>query len=243
MKKTIGILFAVLLLATSVNLKAKSYTENNFVKVANDERTVDEFNGIAATGPITVVVTIGDKQGCRLEGDAEAIATIITEVKGNILIIRPQTSVMSWSKKYEDKKVTIYVSATELASLTMSGSGSMVVNGKVTTGSLTANLSGSGSLKLNADVDDLSCVMSGSGSVNIAGTATTANILLSSSGAFKGNNLTSENVTAKISGSGTITIKANKSLGALISGSGHVNYSGNATVEQTVIGSGRVRKI
>lgn len=243
MKKLFSILFAALTLTTSMNAIAKDQIKITSSKYNDDDRPVSNFNGIAAAGPINVVVTLGHKESCRLEGDAEAIASIITEVKGNILIIRPKNSVTSWSKKYEGKQITAYVSAEELASLTMSGSGNMVVNGKISTGDLTTTLSGSGSIKATADVDNYSGVISGSGSLKITGSTDRAKIVISSSGSFEGKSFSASTASTTISGSGTINIKADQSIKAVISGSGSVNYSGNATVDKTVIGSGKVRKI
>ena len=244
MKKLFTILFAAFSLTTVISAVAKDQINIVSSKHSNDDREVKDFNGIAAAGPINVVVTLGSKESCRLEGDAEAIASIITEVKGNVLIIRPKNSITSWSRKYDGKQITAYVSAQELASLTMSGSGNMTVNGKISTGDLTTTLSGSGSIKANADVDNYHGVISGSGSLNITGSTDKAKIVISSSGSFEGKGFTSNTLSTTISCSGTVNIKADRSIKALISGSGNVNYSGNATVDKsTIIGSGRVRKI
>lgn len=243
MKKIFSSILVSFIIMSSIQARTRNF--NNIIShfAQSDERNVENFNGIAATGPINVVVTIGNNESCKLEGDAEALKTIITEVKGNVLIIRPQTSIMSWAKKYEDKKITAYVTVSSLASLTMSGSGNMIVNGKITTGNLTTTLSGSGSMKLVVDVDEYTSVISGSGKLNISGNADNANIVLSSSGIFEGKNLSVNNLSAKMSGSGVINIKANESIKALISGSARINYSGNASVEQNVLGSGGVKRI
>ncbi|MDQ1141380.1 head GIN domain-containing protein [Pedobacter agri] len=243
MKKLFTLLFTASTLLTSINAMANDQINITSSKHSDNDRDVRNFNGIASAGPINVVVTLGSKESCRLEGDAEAIASIITEVKGNVLIIRPQNSVTSWSRKYEGKKITAYVSARELASLTMSGSGNMVVNGKISMTDLTTTVSGSGSIKATADVDHYNGVISGSGSINITGSADRAKVVISSSGAFEGKGLAVNDLTTTISGSGTVNIKADQSIRAVISGSGSVNYSGNATVDKTIIGSGRVRKI
>ena len=242
MKKIFGLLIAAITLSASINVSAKEININ-LSPTNDDERDVHNFNGIASAGPINVVVTLGSKEGCHLEGDAEAISTIITEVKGNVLIIRPQNSITSWSRKYDGKKITAYVSARELASLTMSGSGSMVVNGKISMTDLTTTLSGSGSIKASADVDHYNGVISGSGSLNITGNADRAKVVISSSGSFEGKSFAVSKLTTTISGSGTVHIKADDSIKAMISGSGSVSYSGDASVDKTIIGSGRVRKI
>src|SRR3954468_11899282 len=65
-------------------------------KFKKEDRDVKNFSGVAAGGPITVIITLGTTEGIRFEGDADAIATLITEVKGNTLFIRPQNSWTSW---------------------------------------------------------------------------------------------------------------------------------------------------
>ncbi|WP_316798689.1 head GIN domain-containing protein [Pedobacter frigidisoli] len=243
MKKIFSTLLVALTLTATIDAIAKDQINISSSKRFEDERAVKSFNGVAAAGPINVVLTIGNTESCRLEGDEEALETIVTEVKGNILIIRPQTSITSWSRKYDGKKITAYVTAKSISSLAVSGSGSMVVNGKVDAQSLATTISGSGSIKATADVDNLSAVISGSGSINLSGTAEHAKIVMSSSGAFAGKSFSVSTLSATISGSGQVNIKADESIKAVISGSGSINYSGNATVEKTVIGSGGVRKV
>lgn len=242
MKKILSILFAALLITLNLNASAKPVITSS-VKFSDDDRDVRNFSGVAAGGPINVVITLGSTENCRFEGDADAISTLITEVKGNVLIIRPQNSWTSWEHKYENKKITAYITAKTINSLTMSGSGNMLVKGNINTRTFSAVVSGSGTITANAKADDLSAVISGSGKLNINGSADDAKVVISGSGNFSGSNFSVENLSSTLSGSGTINIKADNSIKAVISGSGNINYSGNATVEKTVIGSGRIRKI
>lgn len=207
------------------------------------EREVKNFNGVAAGGPINVVVTLGSTEGLRFEGDSDAIATLVTEVKGSILIIRPQNSWTSWERKYQNKKITAYVSAKTIKSLTMSGNGAMSVTGKIKASELTTTLSGSGSISASADVDNYTGVISGSGNLNISGTADNASIVVSGSGSFTKKGFSVGSLSSVVSGSGTVNVNAEDNIEAVISGSGSINYSGNAKVEKRVTGSGKVRKI
>jgi hypothetical protein len=243
MKKVFAILLASLTLTSSINVIAKDKISISNSRSKSDDREVKNFNGVAGAGPINIIVTLGNTESCRLEGDAEAIASIVTEVKGNVLVIRPQTSITSWSRKYEGKKITAYVTAKELASLTVSGEGTLTVNGKISTGSLTTTISGSGSIKATADVDNYSGVISGSGAINITGGADHAKVVISSSGTFSGKSFSTKTLNSTISGSGTVNIAVSESIRAVISGSGNINYSGNPSIDKTVIGSGGVRKV
>jgi hypothetical protein len=209
-----------------------------------EERTTGSFKGVAAGGSLHVKVTLGNKESVRLEGDADAIADLVTEVKDGILTIRPSTKKWNdWSRKHSNARVTAYVSAKTLTSLTMSGSGSMEVQQTINTSELVTTVSGSGSIKATANLNSLVGVISGSGSLSMNGKADESNLTLSGSGNFSGKGFSVNDLSAQISGSASVYINAEKNINAVISGSGNISYTGNAQVKKTVIGSGSVRKI
>ena len=85
-------------------------------------------------------------------------------------------------------------------------------------------------------------VISGSGEIYSKGNATNARITISGSGDFNGSGLRTSNTSAKVSGSGDISIIADQQLEALSSGSGDIRYSGNAVVNSKKSGSGNISK-
>lgn len=243
MKKLLSILFATALFAPTINAVAGTIDSTSSSAFFQDQRDVKNFNGVVAGGPIEVIVTIGTTEGLKFEGDADAIATLTSEVKGGILIIKPKTSWTSWAHKYENKKIIAYVSAKDITSLTMSGNGSIKVKGTVMAEELTTTLSGSGSIVAKIDADKLTSVISGSGTLDLTGKADKANVTLSGSGKFNAKTIELNDLDTRISGSGSVNVKVEGNIKALISGSGHVYYSGNPGIEQRVIGSGGVSKI
>ena len=210
---------------------------------AQDRPQVKNFSGIVAGGPIDVVVTLGNSESCKFVGDSEAIATLLAQVEGSMLVIRPQMSWKSWERKYSGKKITAYVNAKKLSSFTMSGSGSMEVKGAVKTSDLSVVLSGSGNLSLSSNSKTLSAVISGSGKLNINGEANNASVTLSGSAVFAGKDFSVSDLTTQMSGSGNVHIAVSENINAVISGSASVYYSGNPEVKQTILGSGKVKKI
>jgi hypothetical protein len=237
-------LFSLLLVAstfTQINSSSAISPINiNTSKSNFDEREVKDFNGIIAGGPIQVIVKFGAKESLRFEGDKEAISTLVTEVKGDKLVIRPKTSWVSWARKYENKKIVAYVTAKQLSSLTMSGDGSITVSGTITAAEFATTLSGSGTIKANVEADKITAVVSGSGTANITGKAETASVTLSGPGSFGSKALAVDLLSARISGKGSINVKTDGKIKAVISGSGHVYYTGNPEIEKTVLGSGGV---
>ncbi|TCC96138.1 head GIN domain-containing protein [Pedobacter hiemivivus] len=242
MKSLLTILLASFLFSQVNNIQAAPLSAINKTTQTSDEREVKNFNGIVAGGPIEVIVKFGDKESLRFEGDKEAIATLVGEVKSNILIIRPQTSWTSWARKYENKKIIAYVTAKQISSLTMSGNGNLTVNGTITATDFAATLSGSGTIKANVQADKITGVVSGSGTANISGKAATASVTLSGPGSFGNKALSVNELSARMSGKGTINVTANTKINAFISGSGHIYYSGDAEVKETILGSGGVSK-
>lgn len=242
--KTMKSLFAILLFTTAsfsnIHYTKASRPVNITTSFSSDEREVKSFNGIIAGGPIEVIVKFGNKESLRFEGDKEAISTLVSEVKGDKLVIRPQTSWVSWAKKYENKKIVAYVTAKQLSSLTMSGDGNITVSGTITAQEFATTLSGSGSIKAVVNADKVTGVVSGSGTANISGKATTASVTLSGPGSFGSKALVVDQLSARMSGKGSINITTNGKIKALISGSGHIYYSGNPEIEKTVLGSGDV---
>jgi hypothetical protein len=244
MKTLSKLLFLALVFTVSAGAKAGTShsTAPKTGPMEQEDRQVGSFRGVTVSGYVQAFITMGNEEKVRLEGDQEAIAQMITEVKDGILIIRPKTKWKDWDRKSKTKKITAYITAKRLTSLTMSGSGSIEVQNPVKSTELSTILSGSGSIKVPAHVNSLTALISGSGDVVISGTANDAKITVNGSGNFKGNAFTVEEASTKISGSGSIYVKANKKIDAVTSGSGTVYYSGNPTVEKRVVGSGGVRK-
>lgn len=239
MKKLLSLLFAAPMLLCIFIISADAKTiPAHISKPLSDERAVKDFSSIVAGGPIHVVIKMGSTESLRFEGDAEAIGTLVAEVKGSTLMIRPKTSWISWAKKYEGKKITAYVNAKQISALTMSGDGSIVVSGVIKAGSFTLTLSGSGSIQASINADEIESIVSGSGSALIDGRAAQASVTVSGAGTFGSKSLTVEELSARISGKGNINITCNRKIKAFISGSGHIYYTGDPEIQKTVIGTG-----
>lgn len=239
--KKLNILLLLAILTFSFNSSITYATSKT--ATFQDERTIGSFKGIATGGPLTVKVTIGNKESIRFEGNKDAIADLITEVNDNILVIKPKTKWNDWSRRYNRPEVIVYITAKRLTSLTLSGSGSLEVENPVNGSDLVTTLSGSGSIKVTANVNSFEGVLSGSGTLNVAGKTTDANLTVSGSGNLRGKSFTADKASVQISGSANVYIKATGKLEAVISGSGNIYYSGDATVKKTVIGSGNISKM
>ena len=207
----------------------------------SEERTVSGFNAISSGGAFDVHVTLGNKESLRIEGDEDQLSKIETKVENGTLKIRYK--VKSFFNTGWKNKVTVFVTAKSLKSLSISGSGNMDVSGMIKGESLDTRVSGSGSISFSATVNTLNAIVSGSGELKTSGSARTASISVSGSGDFEGKDFKTTDSNIKVSGSGNVTIYADKNINAKISGSGNVRYAGNPTVNISKSGSGDVSKL
>jgi hypothetical protein len=128
--------------------------------------------------------------------------------------------------------------------LIISGSGNLLAEQGVAAKTVKIRISGSGDIKATGiSTGDLSAKISGSGGLDLSGTADKADYLVSGSGDIGAKSVKSKAVQAHVSGSGNIECYADESMDALSSGSGNITYSGNATVVKShASGSGNVSK-
>ncbi len=78
-----------------------------------ENRTVSDFQIIDSRGGYDIFLTQGEKESLRLEGEADDLAKIETEVKSGTLVIKRKNS--SWDTKYENVKIFIsYIKLEEI---------------------------------------------------------------------------------------------------------------------------------
>ncbi|MGN8069546.1 GIN domain-containing protein [Mucilaginibacter sp. 22184] len=232
MKRKIFILFTLAITMLSLNTFAQS----------GQTRSVSGFSSIESGGPFNVHVKIGGTESVRLDVDDDVVNDVKTDVEGGVLKIGFRRNFSL--RNHNIKRGDIYVTAKSLNGLSNSGSGNLDLDGVLTGQSVSVILSGSGNMRVAVKASALETRISGSGGIHIKGNTESAQFRISGSGEINGTGLTTETLAASISGSGSISIIANKTVSARITGSGGVSYSGNATIGETkYTGSGRVNKV
>ncbi|WP_184546027.1 head GIN domain-containing protein [Mucilaginibacter sp. FT3.2] len=204
-------------------------------------RNISGFTGVSCGGPFNVFIKIDGTESIKLDVDANVVNDITTEVENGILKVEFKDH---WKSHRNIQRANIYITAKNLNYLGNNGSGNTTVEGVMTGQNAKVALSGSGNIKTSVKSGTLDLGISGSGSIDINGSTGMADVHINGSGEVNGKELKTETVEARISGSGSVNIIADKTVSARISGSGSVLYSGNATTGDThYAGSGRVSKI
>jgi hypothetical protein len=232
MKRIAFTLLSVMLLAaTSYNASAQSKEQT---------REVSGFTSIASGGPFNVQVKLDGTESLKIEADADIMDLIETKVTNGTLKIGFKDH---QSFHHNTHQIDVYVTAKSLSALTNAGSGSIKVEGTISTANFKAVLSGSGNITTAVKSDDLHAVISGSGSMKLSGNTGDADFVVTGSGQINGKEMKTATTRVAITGSGDVYIEADKTISAHITGSGSVVYSGTATISDAKFtGSGRINK-
>ena len=164
--------------------------------IISENRELTNFSSINLIGGIDVNIKFSDKYNCTVVSDENLIPYIKTEVVNNNLQI-------SINKNYSSiEGIEVNVNAPEYDEVSISGSGDInIIDFK--NDNLSLNISGSGDITANGEVQILIAKISGSGDIISA-------------------ELISKSATITINGSGDAKIWASDSISAQINGSGDI---------------------
>jgi hypothetical protein len=209
--------------------------------VVTETRNISNFSGLDLRVSGQVNYTQSPDYKVEVRAQQNILGYLETYVSNNRLVIRFDDDVRV--RTHED--ITVNISAPDLNSLRVSGSGDIVANGALTPTSMDMDISGSGNIMVSKlEADYLDATISGSGDIKVLnGTANEEKLRISGSGDMDLANVLSRYVNTTTSGSGDIRVHATDRLNVTISGSGSVYYRGQPSINTHISGSGKVRPL
>ncbi|PRC94678.1 head GIN domain-containing protein [Solimicrobium silvestre] len=246
---------------THIIIWALAFISSAALAQTKEVRNVDKFTKITSTVSGNIYLKQGSPQKVELEGKADILADIETEVSRGKLTIRKKGSGYSWGW-HKENPLNVYITVENIEALNMSGSGNLVGQTKFTgnnvdltvsgsgalqaemelTGAVDVDLSGSGDINLKGKFQNLKNEVSGSGDVVLSViVANQVDFDISGSGKIKASG-TAQNVKASISGSGNLyaTNLVTDKYRVHISGSGDAAIDVNGDLDAGTSGSGDV---
>jgi hypothetical protein len=189
-----------------------------------ETRNVETFTKISFRVPGKLYLRQGSPQKVEIEGKKDILAEIEIEVEGSKLVIGKEGKWFDWDNWKDGDDVNVYITVKDIEAISVSGSGDLIGETKIIASSLDLNVSGSGSLKIDADASgDVEADVSGSGNIDLKGKC--------------------RNYKSSVSGSGKVLLAVAISNVADfgVSGSGRIVASGSAQrVKTSISGSGKV---
>ena len=208
-----------------ITLFVALFLTSTFVWAQNREtRNVETFTKISYRVSGKLYLKQGSPQKVELEGPADVLREVETEVREGKLVIGKEDRWMNWNWS-DENRINVYVTMANIEALSVSGSGDLVAQDQLTTGNLDLNVSGSGTLQLSfASNGNVEADVSGSGDLDVKGTC--------------------NNFDSDVAGSGKVTlaITVQNMADFGVSGSGRIIAEGKAKeVKTRVSGSGRIQ--
>jgi hypothetical protein len=196
-------------------------------------RTVSAVSAVDLAASGELVLSVGSSPSLRITAGRNVIDHLTSEVQEDRLTLGSDGSVRTVGRVHYE----LVLPAAHVVEL--SGSGTVQVNAPSALQQVL--LSGSGDVRVDGlSTDELTVDLPGAGQVTVAGSTTRQRISIDGSGRYAAGGLASQDAEVTISGSGSADITASRTLTATVRGSGSVTYSGDAAVTSSVTGHGAV---
>ena len=215
--KTLLITLAVIIII--IFFIKNNLTKNNIQgsgNIISESRELNNFTSIILLGSIDVNIKTSESNNCVVVADDNLIPYIKTEVVNNKLNISLNESYSS------EEKLVVNINTPNYDEVSLSGSGNInILDFK--NNNLSLNISGSGNITGNGEVETLVVKINGSGNL-------------------MSKEIKSKSATITINGSGDGEVFASDSISAKINGSGNIEYFGNPeNVDSIINGSGDIK--
>ena len=230
--KQLSAFFILLLISTS-----------SIFAFQKETRSVDVFTKVSLRTSANVYLTQGNTQKVEVSGKKSDLEKLETKVRDGKLIIDTKDS-DSWFKWNGFDNIDVYITVKDLEAISVAGSGDMVSKGKFKCDNLDISVAGSGDLEFETDAKNIDISIAGSGSVVLRGSSNINEVSIAGSGKLDAEDLVASEYSISIAGSGKCTVHAKDEITSKISGSGSVYYKGDPKrVNNNSAGSGKIRKI
>jgi hypothetical protein len=181
----------------------------------SEARSVPAFHAIDLAGTIDVDVMVGKPASVEVSGEPELLDQVITKVKDGVLVIDTRREL----KKRNHLRASVNVP--ELASIALSGTGSMKVTG-------VAN-------------ESFGISVPGTGQVVVTGSTSSLRVVVDGTGEIAAKDLAAKSATVDVNGTGQAILRVTQSLEANVTGTGSIDVHGRpARVKKSVTGVGSI---
>ncbi len=203
--------------------------------VVSETRQVAEFDRIHLKGSGKVFLTRGETPSVVIKTDDNIQPLIKTEVTDRKLVIS--------HKNYNPRPTALnyFITVNSLKGIAVSGSADISSDSKLVSDDFSADISGSGDVRLELEVGRLESDISGSGSMRFSGKTDSLDASITGAGNVRAFDMQAKTVSLKITGSGYCEVNAAETLNVKITGSGDVRYKGSPQISRKVTGSGKIR--
>lgn len=196
---------------------------------------VEAFNSMTISNGMSVKYQPGQKHEVRIVTDANLIANVYVNVRGDWLTISKDNDFG------QATSIEIYVTSPEIREINVHNSGSVSIDSVLHQEALRIGASNSGTIHLMAVTKNLRLDASNSGAIFVSGETEDLDASASSSGAIEAGDLLSHYADVSAEGSSSVKVRVNERLVSRCNGGSSVLYSGPESLN--VKANGRIKPI
>ena len=219
----ISLFLIVLVLGTTSCINAQFSGEKGNGNLVKQDREVGHFTAISAGTGLDVYVVQGDKEAITVETDENLQDNIITEVRGDKLVVKVEDRIR------RAKAMSVYITLVDVNEIHISSGCDFKTESTLKVKELDIEVSSGADAKLDLHADKLSCSVSSGADADLWGTANYFYAKASSGSDLDAHELTAKVCKAKASSGADVTVNVTEEIDASASSGGDVSYYGNPT--------------
>ncbi len=206
-------------------------------KVEEQNRNIEEFNSISASGMVEIHLRQGETHQLKLVADENLHELIETEVRKGTLYISSRENIR------KAKELDFYITTPTINKLDLSGAVEVDTKGIIRTSSM--NIESSGAAEVSMDIEAESIVMglSGASKIVLNGMADQVRVGASGASEIEMLELRAREVSLSLSGASEISTHVTEKLSIGASGAADVRYRGNPSISKDISGAADIRKV
>jgi len=193
-------------------------------KVIKEDRKVSEFSGVRISNGIHAYIVQSDTTQVTVETDENVAKYLITEVKNGVLNVYLDESI------HHVKTLKVYISSPKYESMRASSGATVFSKGTIKSGEMFIDISSGAEVKMNIEVNKLTCESSSGSDLTLNGKATVMNASSSSGSEIDAENLESEKCTVSTSSGANAHVFVTRELDAKASSGSQIHYNGNPSI-------------
>lgn len=206
----------------------------------------ERFSSLNVSGAVTLILTQGETDSIRLDGDAKDVARYTVKQDGDKLLIRQKDNISFLNRIGNSGKVTVYASTPDLSYIEAAGACSIIMDKPVSFNSLSILVNGASEVDIDSiAVNTLKISSNGASDIDIDHAAVRNGFVsqLNGAGSLDAYIVGAESVSLSAAGAGScdISLKDCGDVVCSMSGAASADISGNArSISKDKSGAGSI---
>ncbi|MCR9153996.1 MAG: DUF2807 domain-containing protein [Bacteroidetes bacterium] len=205
-------------------------------KVQEQNREVESFNSIHASGMFEIHIQQGESARIKLVADENLHELITTEVRNGTLMISSSENIS------KAKELDLYITIPELNELDLSGAVSVDTKGELWSENIDISSSGAAEINMNISASKIRLSLSGASEVDLKGQCDDVSVDASGASEINMYDLECRRMRLDLSGASEVSAFVSEELKISASGASDIRYRGNPKIQQSLSGAASLKK-